>query len=218
LRTLLLLSLAALIVVAGTCSAAPALAGSAKGSAIQVCPSGCAYSSIQDAIDAAASGSTITIAAGSYKGVLNSDGKNLTLAGAGAAQTTINGGRFTVAVDGGFEYGGYGPAVEVDSGTVTISGVTITAGWNLNGSATEGGGIYNAGTLKVRNSTVSDNDAFSGSGIYSTGTLTLDSTTVSGDGDRSGGGPPCTTPARRRSRTARSATTTPWAAFTTAAR
>jgi hypothetical protein len=56
--------------------------------ALVVCPSGCPFSSISQAITAAAPGETITVQAGTYTENL-AIGKNLTLKGAGSAQTKI---------------------------------------------------------------------------------------------------------------------------------
>jgi hypothetical protein len=73
--------------------------------------------------------------------------------------------------------------------TVAIAGLTIS-----NGTAVLGGGIYNAGTLTLTNSTVSGNEGSSGGGsgggIYnaSGGTLTLTNSTVSWNGPTSVGG------------------------------
>lgn len=60
----------------------------AKAATITVCPSGCDYTSIQDAIDAASSGDTISIGAGTYdeQVIVN---KGLTLDGDGAGTTII---------------------------------------------------------------------------------------------------------------------------------
>ena len=51
-----------------------------------------------------------------------------------------------------------------------ISGVVIT---------TDGGGIYNAGTLTIQNSSISSNRATNGAGVYNTGTLSLNNVIVS---------------------------------------
>ena len=58
----------------------------------------------------------------------------------------------------------------------TISGNTASG---------NGGGIYNAGTTTLLNSTVANNTATSGGGIYNLGTLTAVNTTIAGN---SGGG------------------------------
>jgi CSLREA domain-containing protein len=73
--------------------------------------------------------------------------------------------------------------LRVDAGaTVTISGLTISNGSVMDGV---GGGIYNAGTLTVNNSTVRDNNTYGdhchGGGIHNEGTLTLNASTVRGN-------------------------------------
>jgi CSLREA domain-containing protein len=77
----------------------------------------------------------------------------------------------------------------INSGkTVTISGLTISGGSVF---ASNGGGIYNGGTLTLTNSTVSGNTASgggSGGGIYNGGTLTLTNSTISGNTASVGGG------------------------------
>src|SRR5262245_57862052 len=62
----------------------------ASAATLEVCPSGCAFATIRAALSAAANGDTIAIAAGSYTGGFRLD-KNVSLRGAGADQTTING-------------------------------------------------------------------------------------------------------------------------------
>src|SRR5947209_6428228 len=71
------------------------LAGQATANAaakLTVCPSGCGYTTIQDAINAARDGATITVAPGTYAGFsapgTNPSLRNVTLRGAGAAETT----------------------------------------------------------------------------------------------------------------------------------
>src|SRR5690349_14552617 len=68
--------------------ASPAGLTPARAATLAVCPSVCTYLQIQPAIDAASSGDTISIAAGTYNGGIVVT-KNLTLAGAGASSTTI---------------------------------------------------------------------------------------------------------------------------------
>ena len=76
----------------------------------------------------------------------------------------------------------------VDAGvTAMLSGLTITGG-----SAANGGGIDNSGTMTLTNSTVSGNSANGGDGggilNTSTGTMTLTTCTVSGNTAFAGGG------------------------------
>jgi len=70
--------------------------------------------------------------------------------------------------------------------TATISGVTIRNGYLASG---DGGGIFNAGSLHVSDSTISGNHgASSGGGIYNNGTLALMNSTVSQNQASSYGG------------------------------
>jgi hypothetical protein len=124
--------------------------------------------------------------------------KSVSLIGAGASQTTINGGGPVVSVNsgasatladltvtGGFnEYSGGGDIY--NGGTLTIRNSAVTAGL----AAAAGGGIYNAGSLRLDNSMVSGNSAPGGGGIYNAGggTATLDGSTVTGNGSSDGGG------------------------------
>jgi hypothetical protein len=103
--------------------------------------------------------------------------KNLTITGLGASALAVSGNNASRVLN-------------VTGGTVFISGLTISSGL----SGTGGGGIYNAGTLSLSNSTVSQNSAFQaipgslcggvgtdGGGIYNAGNLTLSDSTVSGN-------------------------------------
>jgi hypothetical protein len=162
---------------------------------LTVCHIGCAYPSIQAAINAADDGGTVKIAAGTYEGSLTIE-KSITLVGAGADQTTItqsgldsvvsisSGVSVTmkaVTITGGsaevcFDSGCSGSGGGIDnSGTLTLKGSIVSA----NHSAGTGGGITNSGTMTLSNSTVSGNSAGTGGGITNFGTLTLNSTTVS---------------------------------------
>ena len=138
-----------------------------------VCSQASPCGSIQTAINTAQGGSysgddvTINVAAGTYTEIDTISASSLnsvTIAGAGASITTVNG-------------NASGTVFGVIGGTVTISGVTIT-----NGAAVAGGGIDIAGgTVTVNDSTLSDNTANHGGGaIYqSSGTLILNDSTLS---------------------------------------
>jgi hypothetical protein len=161
------LGLVALVLAALLVAGAPP----ASAATLQVCPSGCSFTTIAGALAAAANGDTIGIAAGTYSGGFIVD-KNVTLRGEGADQTTISGGGPGLAVVG--VAGGVSATIE----SVTITGGTLFFG----------GGIVNVGTLTLKESTVSGNDAFLGGGIANGGTLTLQESTVSGNDAFLGGG------------------------------
>jgi hypothetical protein len=111
---------------------------------ITVCPAGCDQATIQAAITAAASGATIVIGAGTYDGPLTV-GTSLTLAGAGAGQTTI-----TMPPSGG-------TVITVGSGvSAAVKAVTVSGG-----SSSFGGGMVNesGAALTLKEVTVSHNSA-----------------------------------------------------------
>jgi uncharacterized repeat protein (TIGR01451 family) len=101
--------------------------------------------------------------------------KNLTIQGPGASLLTVQ--RSTAVSTPDFRI------FDITSGTVAISGLTVSNG-NV---ANEGGGIFNGGTLTLTNVTVSGNQItatgapFHGGGVASTGTLTLTNSIVSGN-------------------------------------
>ena len=110
--------------------------------------------------------------------VLTSDelgiSSNISLLGTGADRLTISGSGY------------YSSRVfNISSGsTVGIDGVTIA-----NGGSDYGGGIYNAGTMSLSNSTLSGNSAyFGGGGIYNGGTVSLSNSTLSSNSASNGGG------------------------------
>jgi uncharacterized repeat protein (TIGR01451 family) len=108
----------------------------------------------------ALSGSTITL-----DNALPDINGNLVITGLGANLLTVE--RSNTAVSG---FGIF----TIDSGsTASISGLTISGG----NSPAGGGGINNAGTLTLKDSTVSGNSAIFGGGIYSVGDLTISNST-----------------------------------------
>jgi hypothetical protein len=172
-----------------------------------VCARGCAFSSVQDAIEAASAGDTIALCAGTYRGNLEIDGilgiaTPLRLVGAGdgsgASDTIVQGsgdaGVMFIAenvvslehlrITGGLGLGGGG--IVNFNGTVELIGCTVSE----NEAVGNGGGIHNdAGTLTLRNSTVSDNEAgVRGGGVFNSGTLLLIASDISGNRSSHGGG------------------------------
>ena len=143
-----------------------------------------------DACTAGSGDDTIVVPAGLYVLSILPDGTpddnwdgdldvlgDLTISGAGAGSTIINGG----GVDRVLHLDPYSAGLIVE-----VSGATIQGG----STAGSGGGIANIkGTLTLNNSTVSGNEASSyGGGIYSGGTLTLNNSEVSGNTAGSYGG------------------------------
>ena len=70
-------------------------------------------------------------------------------------------------------------------GDLTLNNLTITNG---DAGGNPGGGIYNAGTLSINNSTVSGNRGRFGGGILNSGTLSISNTTISANTGSYGGG------------------------------
>ncbi len=133
---------------------------------------------VQEA-DAQPSGSVITILvpAGTFPlklGVLSLTANTITVQGAGGGATTVDGRNASQVFN-------VSPAASVTLGQLAI----------INGNASLGGGIQNAGALMLTNSTVAASVASNGGGIYNQqgGTLALASTTVSQNvAGRDGGG------------------------------
>jgi hypothetical protein len=115
------------------------------------------YASIQAAIDAAADGDIIRVAAGTYTENLQSEGKSFSLLGAGAQTTIIDGGAL-------------GPVMavaEVATGPITVAGFTIRNGLGSAVFANFGGGIHAVDVhLVVRDNVLTGNSACSGMAIW----------------------------------------------------
>ncbi len=128
-----------------------------------------AFSSVPDAVNAVVySGTKIQLAPGTFTGAITAD-RDLTLIGDGAVLQ------------------GASRVLHVMSGQiVTLDGVTITGGSEVNG-----GGVLNEGTLTITNSTLSNNTATGdGGAIYNAAgaTLTLTNVTISGNSAANEGG------------------------------
>jgi hypothetical protein len=133
--------------------------------------------SIQAAVNAATAGDTIQVAAGTYPEKITI-AKDLTITGAGAAATTVD----------GTQSGG---VFTINAGTVSLSAMTISNGLRSIAMGGGGGGIFNAGTLTVTQCIITRNAArplinelgfARGGGIYNSGTLTVTLSTISNNG------------------------------------
>ena len=194
--------------VVAVMGALPSRASTALAATLTVCPSGCSYTVIQDAVNAAMDGDTVQVGAGTYTQTVTIS-KSLTLVGAGAGQTIIDGNNYTQ----------HAPLVAITgtAGQVTLSGLTlqhglgggllnngrpgleaarvvssaIVANFNFRGGIGNGGGIDNeGGALTVISSTVAGNTAASnGGGLENGGAarLALVASTVSGNMTSGGG-------------------------------
>jgi hypothetical protein len=176
------LGLGAALVLAASFLAATPLAAGALGNNYYVTTAGTATAActvaapctIAHALTLAGDGDTINVAAGTYANTASlSIAKGVTISGAGAATTIINGSGSAAVVKVAL--------AATDTTPVTISGVTIQHGKVAAGG---GGGIDDTGgALNVNNATITGDDAglTGGGGILSssTGQLTLTGDTIS---------------------------------------
>lgn len=167
--------------------------GAAGAATLTVDPSSSsAYATISDAIDAASSGDTVAVVAGTYRECVVLGGLDLTVTGAGSGSTEID------------PRGGCSFAVEASEGeTLTLTGFTLTnAGQRglygdeatlvlddvvfdgLGSGSAYGGAVYlDEGSFSGTNLTFSDNRAYAGAAIYALDEAVLDlaDTTFSGN-------------------------------------
>ena len=124
-------------------------------SVLSVCATGCAHTTIQGAINAASSGDTINVSAGTYVENVNVN-KAVTIIGAGAAATSI------VATTGNSD------PLTFSTNGATVSGFTITH-------------AYTVSELSTGNWTLSSNNGISNTGVlFNPGTTgnTLSNNTI----------------------------------------
>lgn len=130
----------------------------------------CPADNLQDAINAAAAGSTLLVT-GTCTGSFYIN-KNLTLSG-------------PATLDGGGVPTTYGAALNVMAGTVVLNNVVIQHGVGIDNF---GGGLWNGGQLTLNHSTVAHNTAYTVGGIFNTGQLTLNGSRVSNNTATNGDG------------------------------
>ncbi|MGH2615932.1 MAG: hypothetical protein ACRDJC_11875 [Thermomicrobiales bacterium] len=113
-----------------------------------VCPSGCPYSSIQQALLDSADQRTpvVSVCPGTYTETISVNFRQVILTGAGPEQTTIN---------AHFE----GSAITVFGGALLMRGFTITGG-----RAVFGGGVHDLGSLTLQNCVITGNTAGAAAG------------------------------------------------------
>jgi len=171
----------------------------ALGATLSVNPTGSGdYTRLGAALSAASSGDTIQVAAGSYTGPFDTNGKSLTITGAGVSSTILTAGASqtvltiddgeTVTVSGLTLYSAL-QGVEVRGSTARLSGVHVTD--HSGRTPGSGAGVYDGGTLTVTGCVFARNEAsstYSGGGIYvSESTLTVSSSTFRDNSAGQGG-------------------------------
>jgi len=168
-------------------SAIIAVAPPAESATRQVCASGCTYTTIHDAVDASASGDTVMVLDPVHTEGGIEIGTDLTLAGDPANRPIVQASPTPgVAVDRVLDI--------LPNADVTVQDLIIRHG---HPAATSGGGIVNAGELRLVRTDVVSNDAngWSGGGIWSSGALELVDSLVFGNvADLNGGGIACMAP------------------------
>jgi CSLREA domain-containing protein len=159
------------------------------------CNSDC---SLREAIMAAGVGDTIVFKSNqtiTLRSQLPSVDRKITIKGRGATNTIIQASACNpVTLSSGCTPATYRVLAVVSNGNLTLDGVTIRHGncdYLCDLAGVNGGGIYNSGTLSMKNSAVSHNSTYyTGGGIYNdaNGTLTVTNSTISGNSTDFGGG------------------------------
>lgn len=123
---------------------------------ITVCTSGCDYTTIQAAINAAPASAIISVTDAVHTEAGITVNKSMTITGAGTSSTIVQA--------HANENQASNRVFTVSSGvTVTVRSMTIRHG-KVTGDPAQGGGVYNNGTLTITNSTISGNTAQAGNG------------------------------------------------------
>jgi hypothetical protein len=193
-RKFVSLSVAVFIELLFTASLLASTAQANPASELHVCASGCPYSAIQAAVDAAANGDVIKIAAGTYTGVSARSGvtqvvylnKSLTLQGGYAPPnwTTSDPEANPTTIDAQGQ--GRVMFITLQNKAVTLDGLRLIGGSTTSsGYGTVGGGIYALGWSQGSAITLTRNQVLGNrAGTYGGGlafwaiTVTLTSTTI----------------------------------------
>jgi CSLREA domain-containing protein len=166
----------------GDCALREAIRAANSNSAVDACPAG----SGTDTITLPAGVYTLTRTGADEDAAATGDldiTQSLTINGAGAASTIIDGGAIDRVLDI-FT----GATVSLNNLTARNGRTTAVLASNTTSREGRGGGIYNLGALTLTNSVVSSNNVFPsetgeyragiGGGIYSAGSLTLTNSTI----------------------------------------
>jgi hypothetical protein len=167
-----------LLAVAAPAAAATTWNVTNTGDGTGVCPSS-TLCTLRAAVVAAADGDTVSVPAGVYS-LTASDpimiDNSITISGAGASTTTVDGGNATRI----FEVGG-----GTSTPTVTISELTLEDGNGMGGdNPGDGGAVYvntTGSTLTIEHAALNDNTAASAGAVFSDGMLIIENSTLSGN-------------------------------------